>query len=130
VAKVKVPEGRWTKIGVIAGVVGVGLAAYFGFSSLKSPASYFQGSLLKSVNVETTPSTTAPPASYLSVGTPVFIVCTKNGDPVTGPRRGGGINRTNIWDYIQTSTSSKPVGYVPDVWVETGTTKRVAHPCR
>ena len=37
--KVKVPEGPWQKLGVAATVVGVGLAAYFGFSASGSSSS-------------------------------------------------------------------------------------------
>lgn len=65
----------------------------------------------------------------LQYGTRVYIVCIKKGDRVTGPASSGKTLTTPYWDYVRTDPSGSPVGYVPDAFVDTGTTQPQAHAC-
>jgi hypothetical protein len=77
--------------------------------------------------VQKAPNLSAPSVGSVPYDTTVHIVCTKDGDPVTGPGNGGRTTTSRLWDYIQSSIS--PPGFVPDVWVDTGTTKPEARSC-
>jgi hypothetical protein len=59
----------------------------------------------------------------------VVVVCTRTGDPVVGPRRGGGTLTTRIWDKVRPDGTSDVLGFVPDALVKTGTTNPVAPVC-
>jgi len=65
----------------------------------------------------------------LQYGTKVYIVCTKKGTPVTGPASGAKTLTTAIWDYVRIEPSARPVGFVPDAWINTGTTTPQAAAC-
>jgi hypothetical protein len=78
--------------------------------------------------VQKAPNLFAPSVGSVSYHTTVHIVCTKDGDAVTGPGNGGKTVTSRLWDYIQSSPS--PPGFVPDVWVYTGTTNPKAPSCR
>jgi hypothetical protein len=95
------------------------------------PSGYFQGYILgpTGLPVRKMPRLSGPIVATLQPGTNVFIVCTRRGDAVTGPRHGGGIIKTRVWDSIRTATSAGQLGFVPDALVETGSTKPTAHPC-
>ena len=95
------------------------------------PAGYFQGYILGQTGlpVRKIPRISGPIVATLPPGTTVFIVCTKRGDAVTGPRHGGGIVKTRVWDSIRTATSPGQLGFVPDALVETGSTQPTARSC-
>ena len=77
--------------------------------------------------VQKAPNLSAPSVGSVPYDTTVHIFCTKDGDPVTGPGNDGRTTTSRLWDYIQSSTS--PHGFVPDVWVDTGSTKPEARSC-
>lgn len=95
------------------------------------PAGYFQGAILgqTGVPVRKTAERSGSAVAVLQPGTPVFIVCTKEGDAVAGPRHGGGTITTRVWDYIRTATSPGPLGFVPDALVNTYSMKPKGHSC-
>lgn len=78
--------------------------------------------------VQKAPDLSAPGVGSVPYQTTVHIVCTKNGDSVTGPGNKGRTTTSRLWDYIQSSSSSP--GFVPDVWVDTGTKNPTAPSCR
>jgi hypothetical protein len=100
-------------------------------SSPAPPPGEFQGFILGQTGLEVrkTAMLSGSVVASLPPGTTVYIVCTATGDAVSGPRHGGGTLTTRIWDYIRTASSTGPLGFVPDAWVDTGTTKPVTRAC-
>jgi hypothetical protein len=95
-------------------------------------ADLFRGFVLRRPNVElrARPKLSAQALGYLPYNTPVYIVCTATGDPVTGPGRAGSAPvTTRVWDMVRTERGGDDLGFVPDVWVKTGTTRPVARAC-
>jgi hypothetical protein len=115
-------------IGAIASVLGILTA--LGFIGGSSSPSQLPGYVVlrqPDLLVQKAPNLYAPSVGSLPYDTTVHIVCTKNGDPVTGPGNDGRTTTSRLWDYVQSSAS--PPGFVPDVWVDTGTTKPEARSC-
>jgi hypothetical protein len=95
-------------------------------------ADLFRGFVLRRPNVElrARPKLSAQALGYLPSNTPVYIVCTATGDPVTGPGRAGWAPvTTRVWDMVRTERGGDDLGFVPDMWVKTGTTRPVAPAC-
>jgi hypothetical protein len=101
------------------------------FGVFDSHPSGFQGYVLGPTGheVRKSPKLSGPVVTVLPPDTVVYIVCTKKGDAVKGPRHGGGIIESRIWDYVQTANSTGPIGFIADAYVNTGGVKAVAHPC-
>ena len=96
-----------TTLGIVGGSSSPGQLS--GFQTIKQP----------DLLVQKAPNLSAPSVGSVPYHTTVHIVCTKNGDAVTGPGNDGRTITSHLWDYIQSSVS--PPGFVPDVWVFTGT---------
>ena len=77
------------------------------------------------LTVRAAPSNAARASAQLRFHASVWIVCTQPGDSVTGA---GSITSTT-WDRVRTRPSDPPVGFVPDAWVETGTTSPTEPSC-
>jgi len=82
-----------------------------------------------SLQIRAVPRHSGHIVGYLAHDAEVIIVCTTIGDPVTGPRHGGGQITTPVWDKVRTSTSAAAVGFVPDAWINTGRVRPVAPTC-
>jgi hypothetical protein len=65
------------------------------------------------------PSLSSPPVAEIADGTTIGILCTAEGDVVTNPDTG---QSSSLWD----STSE---GFVPDVYVDTGTNQPTMGSC-
>ncbi len=89
----------------------------------------FQGYVLgaSAQVIRAAPTLSAKRVGELPPAAAVVIVCTETGTPVSGPRRGGGTLTERLWDRVHATGST---GFVPDVWVKTGTTGAVAPACR
>lgn len=88
--------------------------------------------ILRRPNIEyrAAPRRSAQVLGYLPYNSPVYIVCTATGDPVTGPGRAGSAPiTTRVWDRVRTERDGDDLGFVPDAWVKTGTTRPVARAC-
>jgi hypothetical protein len=96
-----------------------------------APAGEFRGFILRkpSLQIRSAPALSARIVGYLPFDAEVLIVCTAIGDPVSGPRHGGGTLTTPVWDKVRTDNSSGPAGFVPDARVDTGTARPTAHSC-
>lgn len=70
-------------------------------------------------------SNRARATAQLPFHTTVWIACTRAGDSVTGA---ASITSTT-WDEVRAGRSDPPVGFVPDAWVDTGTTDPTEHSC-
>jgi hypothetical protein len=77
------------------------------------------------LTVRVAPSNAVSARGQLPFHTAVWIVCTRAGDLVTGA---ASITSTT-WDKIRTGPSDPPLGFVPDAWVDTGTTGPTAPSC-
>ncbi|WP_408633445.1 serine/threonine-protein kinase [Mycolicibacterium arenosum] len=92
----------------------------------------FRGYVLQqpAVEVRTDPKLTAPVTGRLPYQSEVFIVCVMIGDIVEGPGADGGPTiLTPVWDKVRTARDGADLGFVPDVWVDTGTAEPQADPC-
>lgn len=69
------------------------------------------------LTVRASPSNGAAATGQLQFHATVWIVCTEAGDSVTGA---ASVTSTT-WDKVRTGPSDAPVGFVPDAWVDTGT---------
>jgi hypothetical protein len=101
-------------------------------SGTPASGSMFRGFVLSrpSIEIRTEPELSSQVVGYLSYGTEVFIVCTAIGDPVQGPGAGGGPSVTTpVWDKVRTRADDSDLGFVPDAWIKTGTTKPQAPGC-
>jgi hypothetical protein len=104
-------------------------------NSLVPPDRGFHATILRppdgppDVTIRERPTNSSPSAGTLAPGTGVVIVCTSQGNPVTGPGHGGGTLTSRLWDKVQTDASNDPLGFVPDALVNTGTTKPEALAC-
>jgi hypothetical protein len=95
-------------------------------------ADLFRGFILRrpSIEVRARPKLSAQVVGYLPYDTPVYVVCTATSDPVTGPGRAGSAPiTTRVWDLVRTERGGDDLGFVPDAWVKTGTTRPVARSC-
>ena len=137
-------RSRWDALPRIGKVLGVtlttagaivGILAAFGLigphPSPPQPTGYFQGLILGQTGlpVRKSPELSGAVTAVLQPGTTVFIVCTKEGDAVTGPGHGGGTITTRVWDYVRTATSAYPLGFVPDALVNTHSVKPTERHC-
>ena len=82
-------------------------------------------SMLQATRVWPNPSFSAAPVAHVSGGQDVWVTCT-----ATGPRITYAGVSTRVWDDIASSPLSSALGFVPDAWVDTGVSKRVARRCR
>lgn len=76
------------------------------------------------VDVRAEPRLSSPLVGSIPVTTPVYIVCVAIGDWVEGPGpKGQPRLSTPVWDKVRTEPSGRDLGFVPDVWVNTGGTQ-------
>lgn len=119
--------------GIIVGVVSIIAGGVFWLwpRSPRPPAPEHTGWVLDkpALYVRQTPSSSGPIVGSLQYGTKVYLVCTRKGTPVYGPGLDGKELATSYWDYVRTDPSAGPVGFVPDAWIDTGTTTPLAPPC-
>jgi hypothetical protein len=97
-----------------------------------SDATGFHGFILGPTGtaVYQAPAVSSEQVGDLPANAGVVVVCTrKRGDPVVGPKRGGGTQVSRVWDKVRPDGSSKTLGFVPDALVKTGTTKPVEPAC-
>ena len=96
-----------------------------------SLAGTFRGSVLRhpSLAVQQAPTLSAPVTGTLRYNSVVVIACTSIGDLVSGPFGKGQLLATPVWDKVRTDPAGKVLGFVPDAWIRTGTTKPVAPGC-
>jgi serine/threonine protein kinase len=95
-------------------------------------ASLFMGSVLQqpSLEVRSGPSLSAPVILRLPYDSEVFIVCTEIGGVVEGPGAGNQASiQTPVWNKVRATREGADLGFVPDVWVDTGTAEPRADSC-
>ncbi|MEA2356411.1 MAG: hypothetical protein QOD61_2540 [Solirubrobacteraceae bacterium] len=77
--------------------------------------------LTRTPNVAVTrgPRTNSPVTGQLPNGTSVWIDCTAIGQPAT-KQTGTNSEVSPLWNEVATAPRGRPVGFVPDVWIDTG----------
>jgi hypothetical protein len=101
----------------------VGQQPYLGYILAPTPG-------VTGVDVYAEPSLSSALVGNLPVNTPVYVVCVAIGELVEGPGPVGQPRiRTQNWDKIRTEVNGRDVGFVPDVWVNTGETVRRVPDC-
>jgi CHAT domain len=130
------PHRQWWRrkrvvmAGAAAAVIAVLAVAISVFVTKPDRVPLFQGYILaqKGIEARAEPKLSSRPVGYLHHLQPVFIVCTEYGDVVEGPGSGGPTTTTALWDRVR-DTDGNDRGFVPDVWVKTGTTDPQGPPC-
>ena len=133
-------RGRWTsKPVLIATVVAVVVAvvATFGIvrfldrpQPFRVPYTVQGQGLVQAVNVRAAPHKQSAIVARRAPGSTVFIICSVSGEPVTGPAvENGQWVTTAIWDKIRDQANGDDIGYMADVYINTGMKEPVGPPC-
>jgi hypothetical protein len=130
------PQRQWWRrkrvviAGAAAAVIAVLAVAISDFFTNPDRGPLFRGFILapKGIEARAEPKLSSPPIGFLHQQR-VFIVCAEYGDVVDGPGSGKPTTTTALWDKVR-DTDGNDVGFVPDVWVKTGTTEPQGPPCK
>lgn len=97
----------------------------------RHPDAAFHGSGLglPAVAVYTAPKLSSRILGQLPYKAPAIVVCTAIGDPVAGTAGGHPVT-SPVWDGIRAHTAARNLGFIPDVFIQTGTNGLVAPLCK
>ncbi|HEY5197591.1 MAG TPA: serine/threonine-protein kinase [Solirubrobacteraceae bacterium] len=79
--------------------------------------------------IQRQPKLTSAVVGHLTNLASVYVACTAIGQAVTGPTLSGGSITSPVWDDVRHETGDPTIGFVPDVWVNTGTARPVVPLC-